>query len=442
MALHGLATNDPLIEEMRSLADVGEYDEKATEGVACFLVDCARRKDLEEIATSLEKLRSHGVPILFLHPEPADFSSVFGVGVGAGTPATFVYPGRGYDIVKPLGLSSEEVAVQDETQDVTMAGAKPEGFSELPQVDPRPAQPHQPNESIVSKAVRLLENDDAKSLQGQADARPRNVPINLPAHQYRFVYYTLNSDTSISPPSGWGGGSQSVKGELMFEILLVASFNPELKYMRVTTMGAGFNPNPLKWNDEYKRGYYQDGVAFSVRPKGNNINPLTVRETSPQNVNGSTSYTAGSSFSVGVDVSSNPGLNASYTISNETTTTVSDFNIYNNSAGRDSVWKWQMGMTDGDKFRVFETHAFGAPTVRGLPTLARMNMQCVKTAVWQVSSPRQQPWNQSISLELWTMPSYHLPWVSGSWPSYTMHINYAQPQTVRTPIVDFSVVRS
>ncbi|MCL2576009.1 MAG: hypothetical protein FWE33_06220 [Defluviitaleaceae bacterium] len=235
-------------------------------------------------------------------------------------------------------------------------------------------------------------------------------PGVLPRHQASIVYVNLNSTWSISP-------QQLISNSVVYEVSLIASYNPAYKYLRVRTLGAGFNPTngaPLTPNSTYDRGYVQTGINIHLDPESTR---LTMLSTDPKNINGKTTYTSGSSFTVGVNISENPGFNPSYTISESETREISDFNIYNNTAGIKADWDYKMSMIEKDIWEAFRQPFMKKGQVKEMPTLATRNLQTVTDSVWYAPNS----FRDTINFKPSWKAEYHHFWVTGNWTGYTMY---------------------
>ena len=237
-----------------------------------------------------------------------------------------------------------------------------------------------------------------------------NSPASLPTHQYRLIYLTIDAKWNLDT-------HQVTTNAVVLEISLIASFSPAYKYLRIRSLGAGFSPTsgaPLTPNTAYDKGYVQTLVNLHFQPL---TNKLTVLSTDPKNINASHTYTAGSSFSVGVDISKNPSFSPSYTVSDSETRTISDFNIYNNGAGATADWDFKMSMIEKSVWDAFSKPFMKKGQVKDMPALATRNMQTVTDTVWY--GPNSL--TDVIGMQLHWKTNHHKFWVTGNWASYTMH---------------------
>ena len=235
----------------------------------------------------------------------------------------------------------------------------------------------------------------------------------LPLHQYKLVYLVLEAMWNVHP-------NQVTNNSVVMEISLIASYNPQYKYLRIRSLGAGFNPTngkSMNADNEYNRGYFQSKINIHMQPVSNQLRVLS---TEPKNVNNKTEYTAGSSFSVGVDISKNPGFNPSYTVSESHTTQISDFNVYNNSAGVTADWLFILSMLEKSVWDMFNERFMRKAQVKHLPALATRNLQPVAETVWYGSNTL----NDTVGVQLFWSVEHQSCWVTGNWSNYTMHSHH------------------
>lgn len=261
-----------------------------------------------------------------------------------------------------------------------------------------------------------------------------STPTDLPQNQFKLTYLNINGKWNLTD-------QQVTNNSVVMEISLIASYNPPYKYLRIRSMGAGFNPangGEMQSNNTYDRGYFQSRMKIHMQP---NTDKLTALSTDPKNINHQTQYTTSSSFSVGVDVSKNPSFNSSYTISESTTTVVSDFNIYNNGAGVMADWDFVLGMTENSIWDIFSEPFMKKGQVRSLPELATKNLQAVTEAVWYANSTL----NEAIGVQLYWKVDHYRCWVTGDWTEYCKHYSHKWVTLgyKDTPVyIDFSSVHA
>lgn len=121
------------------------------------------------------------------------------------------------------------------------------------------------------------------------------------------------------------------------------------------------------------------------------------------------------------------------------TTTISDFNIYNNGAGVAGDWDFRLSMMENSVWDMFDESFMRKAKVKSLPPLATKNLQTVTETVWYGANTL----TDTIGVQLyWKVDHYHL-WVDGNWASYTMwyHHKWNTVGYVNSPLyIDFSSV--
>ena len=261
-----------------------------------------------------------------------------------------------------------------------------------------------------------------------------NIPSSLPKNQVFMLYLTIDKK--------WNLDTQQVANDsVVFEISLIASFSPAYKYLRIRTLGAGFNPTngtALQPNTKYEKGYIQTLINLHLEPQSDKLRVLS---TDPKNINGTNTYTAGSSFSVGVDISKNPGFSPSYTVSESETRTISDFNIYNNSAGIVADWDFSMSMIEDSVWDAFSKPFLKKGQIKDMPPLATKNLQPVTDTVWYCAGSVKD----NIGVLLSWKVNHHKFWVTGNWANYTMHSRRTEMRVgyFNTPFhIDFGSVNA
>ncbi|MFD2176318.1 hypothetical protein [Veronia pacifica] len=283
---------------------------------------------------------------------------------------------------------------------------------------------------LPNQLVRASLNDAFPQIESRITTSSNEN--SLPEKQVHKGYVTFHDSRSID-------GVQTFDNNVSVEFTLLASHNPYNKYLRLVTMGAGFNPTSGKGlykDNSYDRGMFHNNISLSMKPVSNN---MTLETHSPLNVNGATTYTASSEVSVGVDVSENPGFSASYTISKSTSENISDFDIQNHTSGNQAKWDYKFSRTKDNKFNMFYDGGFMRKgKVYGVPNLAKFNLTPVSTAVWRI--PGGDTGRKQVIMNM--NAQYMHAWVTGNWASFTKHWKTYDFGINRVPQFDFSKVSS
>jgi len=351
------------------------------------------------------------------------------VGFGIGGQAVIIRPQDNYYVVDVLGLQHDEVTAccksdvdqyhdgsyqfsVTDTDNACCNGSAAVAFQNL----------------CVPDQVNMISNILATDFQQPFTLEPccafavSNTPAALPSHQFRLIYVNIDAKWNLDT-------HQVTYNLVVLEVSMIASFAPAYKYLRIRSLGAGFSPtNGAKFapDTKYDKGYVQSLVNLHFQPL---TNKLTVLSTDPKNINKRSTYTAGSSFSVGVDISKNPGFSPSYTISDSETREISDFNIYNNSAGATADWDFKLSMIEKSVWDAFSKPFMKKGQVKDMPALATRNMQTVTDTVWYAPNSL----TDTIGMQLYWKTEHHKFWVTGNWAKYTM---YSQRVGKRVGYVD------
>jgi len=271
-------------------------------------------------------------------------------------------------------------------------------------------------EAILRSEIIHATHDDRQKAFGA-------LGNGLPLNQYKLVYVVLESKWNLTD-------SQLTDNSVVMEVSLFASFNPQYKYLRIQSMGAGFSPGTLTSNSTYDRGYFQSSISIHIAPTAP---VLTVLSTEPKNINRQTTYIAGSSFSVGVDISKNPSFSPSYTVSQSQTVQISDFNVYNNSAGKTADWEFKMSAMEDDVWKMFSNPFLAKPKVKELPPLATRNLQTLTETVWYGPNTL----NTIVPVEMsWKIDHYRL----NVYDNWVKHYSHKWKTVGTTFYVDFGAV--
>jgi len=385
------------------------------ENTKTLLFDLSNSENHQELN---EKLQSNNTLILLNANEPELLSQTLGFGLSAA--CVVIKPYQNFYAVHAFGIAQEEGAAR-ENQDTQGNHCTCVNKNEEPQAL---FQGLCPNEQAC-KIANALDCDHA-CLYGSA-LEGESTPGSLPLHQYKLIYLAIEHTRNLTD-------SQVTINSVVMEISLIASYNPQYKYLRIRSLGAGCSPGHLQANDTYDRGYFQSAVNVQMLPKSNK---LTTLSTDPKNINKQTTYTTGSSFSVGVDISKNPSFSPSYTVSESTTTQISDFNIYNNSAGLDASWDFKLSMAEKDIWEMFSHSFMRKARVKELPALATRNLQPVTEAVWYGSNSL----TDTIGIDLGLRLDHYRCWVTGSWDGYQTHYSHKWVTVGQFPFyLDFGAV--
>lgn len=367
----------------------------------------------------INKALALGMPIILLNVQNGRLLSKI-LGIGFRSKCIVVRPYSTYNVFNALGLN-EDVMQECGQASVTQSSDGNRCFnidnSDCCKCLPSECQSSFENLCTLDQA-RMIENilySDFKVPQEfcKCQEAPGSTPADLPENQFRLNYLAIEGKWNLSD-------QQVTNNSVVMEISLIASYNPKYKYLRIRSVGAGFNPAngaPMQYDSTYDRGYFQSNIKIHMQP---NTDKLRTLSTEPKNINNQAQYTTSSQFSVGVDVSKNPTFSSSYTISESLTTIVSDFNIYNNGAGVTADWDFDLSLTQNSIWDIFDEEFLKKAKVKPLPALATKNLQAVTEAVWYADNTL----NDIIGVQLyWKVDHFHC-YVTGDWASYTEYYNH------------------
>lgn len=384
-------------EILRKKFHITEFDNKNSKNCFAYIINCDELQLISNQQELLSHILSQKKPIIFSNPNLNSYENPFKAIASFNVEVMIYYPTDGYGISYVPIRSATFKSINSES--IEFIGSDP-----------------------LDRVINQLNGNIEPTIQG-------NPPQNLPEDQYSFEY--VNADLSGYVTSNWG--RQPVSAVLMYELCLMASFNPALKYLRCISMGNGINPSPMLHDNQNQRGFFTEiaNAGITVR---DHTSDLTVRENEPPNTNNVTTVTVSSEVSVGVNVSENPGFDASYSITNTETVSVSDFEIINDSKEDNTRWVWQLGLTSDSPGGLLD-----GDHIHDIPYLSKNNLQMPTVSTFQVSSTESSPFNEDVGLGLKFNVTFRRAWMEGS----TMHtdgveVNYGDLQGS----IDFSLVNA
>lgn len=180
-----------------------------------------------------------------------------------------------------------------------------------------------------------------------------------PATGYRYYDFDM-AEESFSPVSG-----QTSSLSMDFEAELVLDPARGKKNVFFRPIGSGQHPGSLISDGSTNRGYYQESQEITIEP---NSSSVSLYAHAPDTENSGSTYTSSTGWAIGVS-GSNPEL--SYSESNETSITLPDFSMVNNTSGATASWRFAMSKSWSD---MFKHDAFEKCEVKSLPNLAKSNL--------------------------------------------------------------------
>lgn len=393
------ASHDEIVTALSQNQQVKPITEIPDSNVAAYIMDCKGETQLPHLNTHFNR------PVILINAENLEMMEDSPLCIPSR--AMIYHQKQNYSILEVLDTPVESTAgelykcnvLRENEQKNTILYSKEDA--------------KQKNNSSIWNAEQLaglieeaIDPEHCSKLFQEIEEK-QDLPVNLPVDQYNIQYVKIA--TTISAIDG---SSQNAVNEMLMCVSLIASFNPNCKYLQISTYGAGFNPGDLAADGKYDRRYFHHDITTQIHCLDS---ALTTYATEPKNINGVTSYTESTSFNVGVDISKNPGFQAGYTISHSSTTNVQDFMVINNSSGRSADWEFRLGMTYNSMWDMFKEPTLRKGQVKSLPVLAKTNAQPYSDAIFMANGD----YNGVVSLQLAWHAQYCHAWVTGDWVEFT-----------------------
>ena len=417
-----ITSQEPLMRELKKTLDrlfiyTGNQGNIDLSNYSALLINFGNIEgcnNLIELYTLIKNALASSKPLILLNVHNGEYLSKI-LGIGFKSKCIIVRPYNDYNVFNVLGVDNnfmQECGKANVTQE-------PDGSRCFKPQSPgccdcSPCQWYSSFEHLCdADKARMIEGilySDFNIPQEFCSTSLGDSPGVLPESQVKINYLAIEGKWNLTD-------QQVTNNSVVMEISLIASYNPKYKYLRIRSVGAGFNPangGEMQNNSTYYRGYFQSRVKIHMQPNTDKLKTLT---TEPKNVNKQAQYTTSSEFSVGVDIAKNPSFNSSYSISESMTTVVSDFNIYNNGAGVLADWDFVLSMTENSIWDIFDEGFLQKPKVKSLPALATKNLQAVTEAVWYAENTL----NEVIGVQLyWKVDHFHC-YVTSDWIEHYTH---------------------
>lgn len=353
--------------------------EKPPSSVA-FMIDALEFANGDSLSI-LDLARKELKPLLISNnKKDMDLSKYFGAWIKSHHVLAFFYEQQNTIALAPLGSHLEIEKITDSGSakcTVTLTESyKNEHTKELEKLDSSTKEDVAfPSglESIADSILRLLQAGAPKLSERDAPPEWVNYRRTLVPQQSSF---TLKKQTPFI--------------DIQWEIeQFGVSTGDSNKYIRISPVGLGVDPGDMTWNNKYDRGYFQDFITVEMRPRTyseNEIIPLYIYQTSPNNINEATTVTSSTSFGFSKD-----GL--SFDAGREVESVIQDFSITNASTPTYAQWDFKLATVGGyftpNDYNKWEDLINVIPvwystTVRELPILAKELMAPNCQAVWNV----------------------------------------------------------
>jgi len=265
------------------------------------------------------------------------------------------------------------------------------------------SQPH-PNEIAVLQSKEtgsetLPEVEPSRIATASPQQGPSPVPDNVPRRRWMieiepktyYPFYWNYSSWSSKPVEPAPDQSASIDVRFFAELYIVEDLHS--KVIRLSTLGNGFSPGTLRKNEWRERGVFQDTCSIAFGPTGKH--PLRMGGNSPENQNNVAKYNSATSFQVsgkGGTSKKDGGsgeLGGSYSVNNEVSTELKDFQVLNESGSEIVKWSWALTqMGDGNSQYTYPYNGpsslvtFIGNNICPLPALARGRLFPACQAYW------------------------------------------------------------
>lgn len=294
------------------------------------------QSDLASLKPVVDAAMQLGVPMIIEH---IDSSKVLAELIGAGIEADVV-------MVTTVGPNRYRVRVYGgDDGDSLLAGDTDEPI---------------PSWWPAQDSLELAADEFSATLLARADTVTNGtVPVSTPANGY--VYYDFDmAEEQFNP-----GDNQISTLSMDFEVELALDSARSKKNVFIRPIGSGQHPGTLISDSSSNRGYYQESQEVSITPNNGNV---SLYAHAPSTPNSGSTYTSSTGWSIG---SSGGWPEISYSVSNQTSTTLSDFSMVNNTAGSTASWRFYMSTSWSN---MFNHPAFQKCNVKSLPALAKSNL--------------------------------------------------------------------
>lgn len=331
-----------------STAMSAEEARQRVAGVDAVGIDLGKldRADVTAFKALSQAAMEEDVPVIVEDVAAEELAQLIGVGVEADVA-----------VITSLGPNSYRVLVFGGGEGGAVASAEGEGdeLLESPDDDETPTAAWSPD--TVSLAVERI----GETLRSGAVTRLEAAPRASLAPTSGYLYYDFDmAEESWSPVTG-----QTASLSMDFEAELALDSDRAKKVLFLRPTGSGQHPGTLISDGSTDRGYYQESQKVSLAPNNTNV---SLYAHAPATANASTTYTSSTGYTIG---SEGGWPLIGYSVSDETTTTLSDFSMVNNTSGSTASWTFSMTSSWSS---MYSQAAFEKCKVKSLPALAKSNL--------------------------------------------------------------------
>ncbi len=429
------------------------------QGADALLIDASslQNKDLEE-NDYVQAALDGGVPIVMERLNSETLSSL--TGVGFDVKAGILKLRRNGSIeMDVLGTESDLQAIANQVEPDPLQGKKSDKVKESKEYQEalrrRQRGIEEDEEPPVLKQEPQFDGANNVTLQDVKNeaieilSSHQKMPIQKPQADFAggIKDYSKGVPFYVSM-TGYKQTTSSQKSYYKVELKVQLFAASNHKYVKVTTTGgskfaATAAGTSLTWNKRTDRGYYTDQLYVEYGPTTSG-HGLVIEDEHPANKNNTGQYSVSKGFTVGAsaDFAKDPsmGVNASYSQTETSVQTFTDFTCYNAVENNYAKFRWEMTQT-GDATgytNYWDLRDYGCcdwdPGLHTLPSMATGNIHPQSEIVWRAKKDE----NRKITFKFyiyhylvnfwrtrWSMWDFDMGhWKGQSGPSYGYQKNF------------------
>ncbi|MEO5728928.1 MAG: hypothetical protein ABI134_07920 [Byssovorax sp.] len=390
-----LETLELLRDQMRSGDTIG-IDLAQLDGVA-----------LDHYREILDDARSMGLSIVMENVRSDDMARLFHIGVDADTVLVSPLPGTSRSQVSIYGGTADIVKLQptktsstwEKTEmldkylamsnkaraalaaEMGMDAATLADLAEQALAGPPPLDLEEaPTSStgLILEPAHLTSDDIAVDIAEHLRTSERvgfqviGGTGQLPSKSY-WSYYLNMQPYTYTPP----GASKKASVDIDYEVQLIASSQPQGKFLTVSSAGAGMTSGGLTWDSaggsvkNGNRGWYQESVGITIQPT-TNTSYISNYKHAPLGDNTSGTFSSDTGCTAGFS-GNQPGFSCS--ASKQNSQTLTDFGVIDQSAGATTAWMFKMMKSAGGAYNTWGdlmNKTWGG--LHGIPNLAKSTL--------------------------------------------------------------------
>lgn len=232
-------------------------------------------------------------------------------------------------------------------------------------------------------------------LEQEGDAPPAGAPYWKHLYKYKQPY-TLGGGASRghTPPAA----NQLLSGNTTIGIYYDNKTFTNQPIQWVFLEVSGVYAANLTADTQYEKGWMVGGLQVD----GPSPTYLTYKQASPNSVSGSTTFTAETSFTVGLEAGKDGiSINASYTETNSTTKTLTDWEIVQLN---EDAWKFFQQVPFNGTVMADLSKGLNGSGIVALPSISTSSLAYNTQTVWQAEPP--QTTNKSIPYTIIVWPYF------------------------------------